>query len=138
MGQLTEPTVNEVLADRQTTHLQMRYATWSMSQNCAFCAGVHGSSGGIAGRAESAFCEAFVELLVTVCGRGCSTGVTAGPMRRPCELGRFACGTPEAPQNPHNSTPCRRPPTGIPQTKRDFAAYPGTVVRWSQITADQR
>jgi hypothetical protein len=34
----------------------MRYATWSMSQNCAFCAGVHGSSGGIAGRAESAIC----------------------------------------------------------------------------------
>ncbi len=64
MGQLTEPTVNEVLADRQTTHLQMRYATWSMSQNCAFCAGVHGSSGGIAGRAESAFC-----LAVRVTGR---------------------------------------------------------------------
>ena len=55
MGQLPESTVNEVLADRQTTHLQMRYATWSMSQNCAFCAGVHGSSGGIAGRAESPF-----------------------------------------------------------------------------------
>jgi hypothetical protein len=62
MGQLTEPTVNEVLADRQTTHLQMRYATWSMSQNCAFCAGVHGSSGGIAGRAESAFRSRAVSI----------------------------------------------------------------------------
>jgi Protein of unknown function (DUF3995) len=54
MGQLTEPTVNEVLADRRTTHLPDEIRHRSMSQNCAFCAGVHGLSGGIAGRAESA------------------------------------------------------------------------------------
>ncbi len=54
MGQLTEPTGNEVLADRQTTHLPDEIRHLEHEPELRILRRVHGSSGGIAGRAESA------------------------------------------------------------------------------------